>query len=371
MKNRHLYLAAAVVLIISAITYFESTKPKAGSEGFDSAEIEIEKIWQNNSEQIPDTAAERISRKSEKYERAKELVDPDGYINIDNISIAENIGKKIILIDFWTYSCINCQRTLPYLNGWYEKYEDAGLLIIGVHTPEFEFEKKYENVVMAAEKYNIGYPIILDNDKQTWRAYRNRYWPRKYLIDIDGFIVYDHIGEGAYDETEQKIQQLLEERNTVLMQHNEIETGMLAYESDKGESAGRTPEIYFGYRFSRGQLGNVEGWQPGEIVDYKFTGSLVQDMFYLDGSWKNNEDSMELVSSQGEIYLSYYAKNVNIVSGSENTTKIKVYLDGLKVNELNVSEFDLYNIVSGDKSSHNNLRIVAEKGLNAYTFTFG
>ena len=148
-----------------------------------------------------------------KYPRFAELANPDGYLNTDHdITIGEYIGKKVILVDFWTYSCINCQRTLPYLTSWDEKYRDEGLLIIGVHTPEFGFEKEYDNVKRAIEKFNIKYPVVQDNEYQTWRAYKNRYWPRKYLIDIDGYIVYDHIGEGAYDETEEKIREVLKER---------------------------------------------------------------------------------------------------------------------------------------------------------------
>jgi len=157
--------------------------------------------------------SDRVLMKEAEYPRALEIVDPEGYINVDNITLSEHIGKKVILIDFWTYSCINCQRTFPYLRAWHEKYD--GLLIVGVHTPEFNFEKEYENVVDATERFGITWPVVQDNDKQTWRAYQNRFWPRKYLIDIDGFIRYDHIGEGAHEETERKIQELLKERRQV------------------------------------------------------------------------------------------------------------------------------------------------------------
>jgi cytochrome c biogenesis protein CcdA/thiol-disulfide isomerase/thioredoxin len=156
--------------------------------------------------------------KEQFYPRYNEIVDPSGFVNTDPITIGELIGDKVVLIDFWTYSCINCQRTLPYLTSWYEKYRDTGLEIVGIHTPEFAFEKNTDNVIEAANKFGITYPIVLDNDYATWGAYKNQYWPHKYLIDIDGFIVYDHIGEGAYEETEAKIQELLEERSEVLDQ---------------------------------------------------------------------------------------------------------------------------------------------------------
>ena len=130
------------------------------------------------------------------------------WINSQPLSIADLKGK-VVMVDFWTYSCINCIRTLPHMNAWQEKYADKGLIIIGIHTPEFEFEKNYANVKFAVEKYGIKYPVVQDNDYKTWRAYGNSYWPRKYLIDKEGNIRYDHIGEGGYEETEKVIQQLL------------------------------------------------------------------------------------------------------------------------------------------------------------------
>src|SRR5919198_6234078 len=145
------------------------------------------------------------------FKLAPELTKISGYINSDPITLADLRGK-MVLVDFWTFSCINCIRTIPYLNAWYEKYADDGLVIVGVHTPEFEFEKDYNNVKAAVEKFGIKYPVALDNEKQTWSAYENRYWPRKYLIDSEGYIRYDHIGEGAYAETEKVIQSLLAER---------------------------------------------------------------------------------------------------------------------------------------------------------------
>ena len=119
---------------------------------------------------------------------------------------------RVVLVDFWTCSCINCKRDAPYLNAWYERYRDQGLLIIGVHTPEFRFEQKPENVQAAIREYGIQYPVALDNGYQTWRAYHNQYWPAKYLIDKNGIVVYRTFGEGRYEETEQKIQELLDQQ---------------------------------------------------------------------------------------------------------------------------------------------------------------
>jgi len=153
--------------------------------------------------------------KSEEYKIAKEIVEPTAFINTESVSLAANTDK-VVLVKFWTLGCFNCKRTLPFVNKWYDKYQDYGLEVIGVHTPEFNYEKDYATVLDATKKYGITFPVVLDNDKKTWRAYNNRYWPRIYLVDIDGFIVYSKIGEGSYEATEDKIRELLSERNIVL-----------------------------------------------------------------------------------------------------------------------------------------------------------
>ena len=156
-----------------------------------------------------------VSAVNSQFVQAPEIVNPSGFINTDSkpITLGEFKGKKVVLVSFWTYSCINCKRTLPYLNSWYEKYRDQGLEIVSIHTPEFAYERILKNVEEEAlNTFDIKYPVVLDNDYSIWKAFGNRYWPRKYIIDIDGYIVYDHIGEGAYDETEEKIQKALKKR---------------------------------------------------------------------------------------------------------------------------------------------------------------
>ena len=163
-----------------------------------------------------ESAEERISRKEAEFTRANEIVAPTGFINTEGVSIGENLGEKVVLLEFWTYSCFNCQNVQPYLNEWHEKYEDDGLLVIGIHRPEFEFEKDPASVERAVEEAGIRYPVVLDNNSATWDAYDNRYWPARYLIDADGFIRYQHFGEGAYEENEEEIQELLAEKDQVL-----------------------------------------------------------------------------------------------------------------------------------------------------------
>ena len=313
-----------------------------------------------------------IAEKEGKYIRAVELVSPQGYFNTDsNITIQEFVGNKIILIDFWTYSCINCQRTLPYLNAWYERYEDEGLVIIGIHTPEFEFEKDYNNVKKAIDKYDIKYPIVQDNNYATWRAYKNNYWPRKYLIDIDGYVVYDHIGEGNYKETEIKIKELLKERNERLNATNQIGVDLTSPKvNNTNFNKIATPEIYFGYEFSRNQIGNSEGWIKDKVINYEIDEKMKDNQFYLNGSWKNNPDNMELVSDTGDISIVYSAKEINLVAGAEAPVNLNISIDGKKVKTLIIRDYGLYNLFTDSYTKHK-ISITAEKGLKAYTFTFG
>jgi thiol-disulfide isomerase/thioredoxin len=159
--------------------------------------------------------AERIANKEDDYPRAREITGSTGLINTDGVSIKEPSGENVVLVEFWTYSCFNCQNAQPHINALYEEYRNEGLLVVGVHTPEFGFEKDISNVREAVRQANIRYPVALDNHYAIWHAYGQRFWPAWYLVDADGFIRYRHFGEGAYDETEQKVQELLAERDRI------------------------------------------------------------------------------------------------------------------------------------------------------------
>src|SRR3989344_4497830 len=210
-----------VVLVVFCVLVFFGTMKDVETwfieRGFDATFIELTLLGATTDSSVKSNPKEGLipaGQKSSMYSLAPELVSPDGYINTDGkpVTLAEFRGKKVVLLDIWTYSCINCQRTFPYLKDWYAKYKDEGLEIIGIHTPEFAFEKVKANVEKAAKGFGLTYPIVQDNQYQTWNALGNQYWPRKYLVDIDGYIVYDHIVEGAYAETEMAIQKALLER---------------------------------------------------------------------------------------------------------------------------------------------------------------
>ncbi len=311
--------------------------------------------------------------KSEQYELAKEITTPDGFINTDGhpITIGEYIGKKVILVDFWTYSCINCQRTTPYLNAWYEKYKDDGFVIVGIHTPEFEFEKVYQNVLDATKKEGIKYPVILDNDFSTWAAYQNRFWPRKYLIDIDGYIVYDHIGEGAYEETERKIQSALKERTKVLGMADAVPGGV-ASPSKVTVVSGRvgSPESYFGS--SRNEyLGNGARNTTG-TQQLSTTATTYANLIYLDGIWNFTNEYVQSMSAGGKITYKYSAKNVYLVASAETPVEITILIDGKVSGRQIIKENVLYTIVEGADYGDHTLEIITDApGLMAYAFTFG
>ena len=339
---------------------------------------------QNSLANISDNIQNQINIDKSGFKTAPDLVGIAHYLNTTPEELKEEIKGKVVLYDIWTYSCINCIRTLPYITAWDDKYSDQGLLIVGVHSPEFEFEKDPKNVMMAIDKHGINYPVVMDNEMETWKAFENRYWPRKYIADHEGYIRYDHIGEGDYEKTEKIIQNLLKERAASLG----IQTAMAASLVDIKEfehTLFRTPELYFGYEFAqnRNQLGSYEGFQPGRTVSYDNPEEIELHKFYPTGDWKNHSDSMELVSEEGTIQLRYNAKEVNIVT--ESRAEIKILVDGKPLpteysgkdvqagsNVLSVSEPNLYNIINNDDSSSHVLELkIKGKGFQIFTFTFG
>jgi thiol-disulfide isomerase/thioredoxin len=320
------------------------------------------------------------------FKLAPDLSKISGYINTNPIKISDLKGK-VVLIDFWTYSCINCIRTIPYLNAWYEKYADKGLVIVGVHTPEFEFEKNYDNVKAAVEKFGIKYPVVQDNDKGTWEAYQNRYWPHKYIVDDEGYIRYDHIGEGGYADTEKVIQSLLAEHAASKGANITIDKSVSNPQNAQSVDFGKinTPELYFGYQYARAPLGNLEGFKPDQVVKYTIptdANNLTPNAIYLEGEWKNNADSMVLQSDSGRIMLIYSAKAANIVAGghgqvqvSEDGASVTAKSRGSDVSEdgqLVINNQRLYNIAKHEQYGEHTLVLdIKGRGFQIYTFTFG
>lgn len=303
------------------------------------------------------------------------------WINSAPLNISELRGK-VVLVDFWTYSCINCIRTIPYLNAWYSKYGNHGLVIVGVHTPEFQFEQNYSNVLAAVKSFGIKYPVALDSNEATWNAYNNHYWPEDYLIDQNGDIRYIQIGEGDYNTTEMLIRGLLQSAGY------DVSSGIVA-NSVNGTSVNfseiGTPELYVGYDTARSPIGNTQGFLPEQVVNYTIEGPMRNNTVYFSGEWYNAKDSMIAAGSNSEIFLIYDAKVVNVVAQG-NFSMITVELDGSNLSQTyfgsdlavkqgvasaSISMARLYNIIDAPSYGWHGLEITAGPGFRLYTFTFG
>ena len=387
MKNstkNNIGLLVAAAIIVGSIAYLQAHKPTPLAINAKDVVVEIPAPVTPLAKSVVEARKASLPSKVGKYPKAKEFVAPSGFINTPPFKLSDVVGKKVVLIDFWTYSCINCLRTTPYLNAWYSKYKDKGLVIIGVHTPEFDFEKDYNNVLSATKKIGVTYPVILDNDRSTWTAYNNQYWPREYLIDIDGYIVHDHIGEGDYDKTERAIQEALKERATVLGVPDTIPT-TISNPNDvitMNQSQVGSPETYFGGGRNE-YLGNGSKKTNG-LQTLAATDAPQLNTLYLNGAWNFSTEYAENKDTNGKIFYKFNSKNVYFVASSLNNVKVKIILDGRPIDKsmagsdvdasgiLNIKENRLYDIVHGaDYGTHTLEMDIEGQGLDAYTFTFG
>jgi thiol-disulfide isomerase/thioredoxin len=313
--------------------------------------------------------------------KAPDFVEISAWINSPPLNLSQLKGR-VVLVDFWTYSCINCIREIPYLNAWYAKYGRDGLTVVGVHTPEFQFERNYSNVLAAVKSLGIKYPVALDNNYSTWNVYGNEYWPSEYVIDQNGMIRHTQIGEGDYNETETVIRELLQSAG--------YSVGSGSVSSSVNATAVNfskigTPEIYVGYNTIRGPIGNPQGFSPEHVVNYTIGGALQNNTVYFSGRWYNANDSMIAAGNDSKAFLIYDAKAVNIVAQGNSST-IEVNLDGgnLPMSYLgsdmvlkgNVASVDitmarLYNLVDAPSYGWHEIEIMAQPGFRLYTFTFG
>ena len=277
---------------------------------------------------------------------APEFSGIEQWFNTQPLDIASLKGK-VVLVDFWTYSCINCLRTLPFIVELDRKYRKNGLVIIGVHAPEFEFEKKPENVKKAVFANHIEYPVALDNHLDTWTNFKNRYWPAHYLIDRHARVVYTHFGEGDYGITENNIR--------VLLGLNTISTGSAKVIG----STNQTPETYLGRSRASNFANN--------------TTKLPRDHWSLSGQWRIEDERIISALAGAKLQLNFTAGQVFLVMGAqEKPVKVNIMLNGLPVGQLTISQHKLYKLVGQQNSKPGLLEITADApGLEAYAFTFG
>ncbi len=299
----------------------------------------------------------------------------DTWFNSKPIS-PQDLKGKVVLIDFWTYTCVNCLRSLPHLHRLWHKYKDKGLLMIGIHTPEFEFEKNPDNVKQAINEYRVHWPVVLDNDYINWRSFANRYWPAKYIADKSGNIVYEHFGEGGYKETEETIANLISGKTG----------GLPLIEIEEEHIHDKvcfipTPELYCGY--GRGTLSNPSYYNDQE-AEYFLPEVLMEDSIALAGKFFASYEYVESRQEKSAMFLDFTATEVNLVMRPvEVIAEIEIWLNDHIIAEemsgkdicssgiVKVNEPKMYNLLKSSFLTDGVLKVVAKKNnFQAYAFTF-
>jgi thiol-disulfide isomerase/thioredoxin len=287
------------------------------------------------------------------YGQAPKLVAGGQWFNSKPLTMSALRGK-VILIDFWTYSCINCLRTLPHLKAWDAAYRSRGLVIVGVHTPEFAFEHEASNVSAAVKRLGVRYPVMQDNDYATWNAYGNQYWPAEYLVDKQGHVRHAHFGEGQYGETEKLIRRLLADKGA-----------MARAVPDTTPEELQSPETYLGYQRAERYEGSTVA--PNRMQRYQFPPSLAKNGLAYSGSWRI-EPERAVAGADARLRFHFMARDVYLVLGGKGT--VRVLVNGKPERTVDVDSYRLYTLRAG-KYADALLELRLSPGVQAYAFTFG
>lgn len=344
------YIIAVILLLIAGGIYLQNNKSDS--------------ITQKTSPNQQKSTAEKMDFNN--YGLAPDFTGIQKWLNLpagtQTLTLSELKGK-VVLIDFWTYSCINCIRTLPYVTKLYDTYKDKGLVVVGVHTPEFAFEKDTGNVQNAIKRHKINYPVAQDNNYKTWEAYENRYWPAHYLINQEGQIVYMHFGEGNYDITEKAVQQLL--KLDTITQVNSASPEFMRIKS---------PEMYFG----TDRLENLAPEQKAATspASYTLPAKLNLNNFALQGKWKFEAEKAILTEGNGKINLRFSAGKVHMVAESTKDITLKITVDGKAQKDVTIGASMLYTLFDSEDYSEHLIEIEisnlpAGGSFDTFTFTFG
>jgi cytochrome c biogenesis protein CcdA/thiol-disulfide isomerase/thioredoxin len=298
----------------------------------------------------------------------------------------EQLRGKVVVIDFWTYSCINCLRALPYVEGWAAKYKDAGLVVIGVHTPEFAFEKERSNVEQAVRDLKIAYPVAIDSNYKVWQAFNNEYWPAHYFIDGKGRIRHHHFGEGEYDESERIIQELLKENGAKSPSGGTISVTANGAEAAPDLQDTRSPETYIGYKRAE-HFASAQLFAQDARMAYTPQPRLTLNQWALGGTWKVGPESAVLDTAPGKIVFRFHGRDLHLVLGPAKIGKpirFKVTLDGTAPGDDHGSDTDAAG--AGTVQGHRLYQLIRQKGavedrtfeiefldpgVQAFAFTFG
>ncbi|RDJ00042.1 cytochrome c biogenesis protein DipZ [Dyella solisilvae] len=298
---------------------------------------------------------------------------------------AEALRGKVVLVDFWTYSCINCIRSLPYVRGWADKYKDHGLVVIGVHAPEFAFEKEPQNVIKAVKDLGVDYPVALDNEYAIWKGFSNEYWPAHYFIDAQGRIRHHHFGEGEYDQSEDVIRELLTEAGQKNLPGGYVRPGAQGAEAAGSGDPTRSPETYVGYaraeNFAGGHVAHDDPWT------YRAPSTLMANQWAFDGRWTVRDENARLDAANGRIVYRFRGRDLHLVLGPDSDGKpvrFRVTIDGKAPGADHGADIDadgngtvdaqrLYQLVrQANGSDERTFEITfLDPGVQAYAFTFG
>jgi thiol-disulfide isomerase/thioredoxin len=299
---------------------------------------------------------------------------------------AEGLRGKVVLVDFWTYTCINWLRTLAYVRAWAEKYGELGLVVVGVHTPEFPFERNVDNVRQAADDMNVRYPIVVDSDYEVWRAFSNRYWPAVYIADARSAIRHHQFGEGGYDDCERAIQQLLREAGVEGVPDDLVALSPHGFEAQADWTNLRSPETYLGY--AQGQnFASRDGAEQGVAHTYAAPETLMLNQWALSGDWTIESRASVLNGAEGRIAFRFHARDVHLVMGPPAPDKpvpFRVLVDGEPPGDAhgldvdgqgagNVSQQRLYQLIRqrGAIADRTFEITFLAPGVETFVFTFG
>ena len=307
------------------------------------------------------------------------------WFNSNPLSMRQLLGQ-VVLIDFWDYTCVNCIRTLPYVQAWHERYNDKGLTVLGVHTPEFTFAQYESNVERGIREFALTYPIVIDSNYELWKAFANRYWPTKYLVDKEGYLRYSHFGEGYYDETEKMIQDLLRDRD-----HNvQLPSPMNPIRAEDRPGAvclRASSELYLGH--ARGRIGNEGGFHEDLVAVYDFpSGELKEEQFYARGRWSSTREYFGSEGNDCRILLKYEAAGVNLVMAArkdidaiveiqqdgqplppDHATKDAQFRDDQSI--IHIDKPRMYQLVDNRSfGSHTLELVIRTPGVALFAFTF-
>lgn len=293
--------------------------------------------------------------------RAPEFNGVTKWLNSQPLRMADLKGKTI-LVDFWTYTCVNCRRTLPHVQGWHEKYSSKGLVVIGVHSPEFEFEKDPVNVESALKRLKITYPVAIDSEMSVWKSFNNRFWPARYLIDKDGYVIHMHFGEGAYDTSEIEIQKALQLENKI------------AKETVKTYMFDQSPETYAGFAKNMGGLGSGLVCDQDGCNVYIDPWEHQPNIIYPNGQWVQDKYRLELKKAPGVISYRFNAREAFAVIEPADPSKgalCEIFINNKKTGEFKVDRPDIYQVFKDAKYADRELMLTFRGPVRFYAFTFG